>query len=109
MDDSERSGGGASPKFEVVPLVAVRGGVLRTVPSGFQLVKRQAHPLALAGVGALLRAWLVPGLYAEALPQAEVVLVRDVFEATEGTTTYFLHQPSPIGGRLSVGVGYEFP
>ncbi|MDF2697713.1 MAG: hypothetical protein K0S65_6096, partial [Labilithrix sp.] len=96
-------------QFEIVPLVAVRGGVLRTVPSGFQLVKRQAHPLALAGVGALLRAWLAPHFYAEALPQAEVVLIRDVFEATEGRTIYFLHQPSAVGARLSVGVGYEFP
>jgi hypothetical protein len=97
------------PALELVPQLAFRGGVLRTVPSGFQLVKRQAHPLALAGIGALLRAWVAPHFYAEALPQAEIVLVRDVFEATEGRTTYFLHQPSAVGGRLELGLGYEFP
>jgi len=96
-------------KVEIFPVVTVRGGVLRTMPRGFQLVKAEVHPMALAGAGALLRAPLAPQLYAEALPQAEVALIRDVFHASEARTTYFLHQPSLLGARLTVGFGYEFP
>lgn len=98
-----------SAKLELIPVLAFRGGVLRTVPSGFQLVKAAAHPMALAGAGALLRASLAPHVHVELLPQAEVALVRDVFEATEGKRTFVLHQPSALGARLSVGIGYEFP
>ena len=96
-------------QLELVPLLAVRGGVLRTTPSGFQLVKAETHPMALVGVGVLLRALLAPHLYAEALPQAEVALVRDVFQAGEGKTIYLLHQPSAVAARLAIGIGYEFP
>ncbi len=95
--------------FEIVPVLAARAGVLRTTPSGFQVVNAQAHPMALAGVGALLRASLGAHLHAEALPQAELALVRDVFQAGEGRTTYLLHQPSIVAARLTVGIGYEFP
>ena len=94
---------------ELIPLAAVRGGVLRTLPSGFQLVKAEARPMALVGLGALVRVELLPNVYAEALPQAEVVLIRDVFQASEARTTYFLHQPSLVGARLTLGLGYEFP
>ncbi|MBX3216094.1 MAG: hypothetical protein KF850_28900 [Labilithrix sp.] len=95
--------------LELVPVVALRAGVLRTAPSGFQVVKAEAHPMAFAGLGTLLRASLAPRLHAEVMPQAELVLVRDVFQATEGRTTYRLHQPSYVGARLTIGIGYEFP
>ena len=96
-------------KVDLTPVVTFRGGVLRTSPSGFQLVKAEARPMALAGIGALVRVSLAPRLYGEALPQAELPLIRDVFQASEARTTYFLHQPSAVGARVSVGVGYEFP
>ena len=95
--------------IELVPVFTFRGGILRTVPRGFQLVKAEVHPMALVGVGALVRAPLARQLYLEALPQAEVALVRDVFQASEARTTFFLHQPSLLAARLTIGVGYEFP
>lgn len=96
-------------KVELVPVLALRGGILRTAPSGFQLVKAAARPMALAGGGVLVRAPLAPRVHFEILPQAEVALVRDVFEATEGRRTFRLHQSSLLGARLTVGISYEFP
>ena len=95
-------------RFDVIPTIAARGALLRVLPTGFSAVRDEHRWMTPAGAGALLRMRLVGRLFMEALPEVEVVFVRDAFGVREGDKLYHVHRPSPVAGRVSLGLGWAF-
>ncbi|OJY24531.1 MAG: hypothetical protein BGO98_16620 [Myxococcales bacterium 68-20] len=98
-----------SDRFELIPTLGARGGLLHTSPTGFPVVKNETRATMLAGAGVLVRARLGQHLFAEALPEVEAVLVRDRLRIRDGDKLYHVFRASPFEARLSLGLGYEFP
>ncbi len=95
-------------RFDVIPTIAARGALLRVLPTGFSAFRDEHRWMTPAGAGALLRMRLVGRLFAEALPEVEAVFVRDAFRVREGDKLYHVHRPSPVAGRVSLGLGWAF-
>jgi len=96
-------------QVELIPTIGARAGWIRNLPSGLRDVDNSIRPTLLIGAGALVRIKLGAHLFAEALPELEVVVVRDRLRIGAGDKLYSVHRPSLFEGRLSLGVGYEFP
>jgi hypothetical protein len=97
-----------SERFELIPTLGVRGGLLRSSPAGFPVVKNETRATMFAGPGVLVRARIGRHLFAEALPEIEAVVVRDRLQIRDGDKLYYVHRAGPIEARLLVGIGYEF-
>jgi len=95
------------PRVELSLTTALRAGVIRTSSTGFAVVRSETSAALLAGPGVLIRAKLAPHLFAEALPEIDGILIRDQFRIRDGEKLD-IHRPAPFGGRLSLGLGYEF-
>ena len=95
-------------RFELIHMVGVRGGWLRTSPTGFRLVQNETRAMALAGPGVLVRARLTSHLFAELLPELELVAVRDRLQILHGDKLNNVHRPSLFEARVALGISYEF-
>jgi len=92
---------------EVIATAALRAGAIRVLPDGFAVVEREARAAVVGGPGALVRTRLAPHVFLEALPELDVVFIRDTFEIRDGAQVP-IHRPNPLAARLSLGFGYEF-
>ena len=97
-----------SGRVELVPHVALRGGVLRLTPIGFSLVQSTARGVGFVGAGMLARLRVAPHVLVEALPELHVALVRDEIQVVDAGKLYHVHRAGPVEGRLSIGLSYEF-
>ena len=97
-----------SSRFELIPTLGARLGLIHNSPRGFQAVHQQVRPTVLAGPGVLVRVEVARSLFVEALPEIEGIFHREGFSIREDAKLYHVHRPSAVEGRLSVGIGYEF-
>lgn len=97
-----------SGSVELVPHVALRGGVLRLTPIGFSLVQSTARGVGSVGAGMLARLRVAPHVLVEVLPELQAVLVRDQIQVVDAGKLYHVHRAAPVEGRLSIGLSYEF-
>ncbi len=97
-----------TPRFELIPNVDLRGGLIRTSARGLRTVESDDRTVVLAGLGVLARAKLGQGFFAEVLPEVAAVFFRRQFQIRGGGPLYDVHRVGAVEARLSLGLGYEF-
>ncbi len=97
-----------SAKAELVPVIAVRGGIMSIDAKGFPVVRSAPRPIGFAAIGVLGRYALGRNVRLEVMPDVRIPFVRDEFQLRERTQLYRIHRPSLVETRLSVGIGWEF-
>lgn len=95
-------------RFELIPTVGARAGLIRTVPVEFAAVPNDTGMMTAVGPGVLVRAELSRSFFFEGLFDAELILLRDRFQILEGDKLHRIHEPSAFGARLALGFAYEF-
>jgi hypothetical protein len=96
-------------RFELIPMLSARGGWVRNLPESLADVRNGIRWTMLTGPGVLVRAKLGAHWFAEALPELEVVVIRDRLQIETEDKLYRFPRPSLFEARLSLGIGYEFP
>jgi hypothetical protein len=83
--------------------------VIHAPSSGFaRSFGNETRAIVLAGPGVLGRIRLVSNLFLEALPEVELVFIRDDFQGVDAGKLYRAHRAHPIDVRVSFGIGYDF-
>jgi len=111
IDGSARVGLQAlrSDRFELIPTLGARAGVIRAPSSGFsRSFGNETRAIVLAGPGVLGRVRLAGNVFLEALPELEIVFIRDDFQGVDRGKLYSVHRARPADVRLAFGIGYDF-
>jgi len=95
-------------RFELVPLLEVRGGVLTGHASGFPSTYDAARLVGVVAAGALARIPFGSAFAVELLPDVRVPFAHDTFAVREGGKLIRVHSTASVEGRLSIGVGWSF-
>jgi hypothetical protein len=95
-------------RFELIPTAGARVGLIRTVPIDFAAGQNDTRVIPSVGLGVLVRAKLRHSVFVEGLLDVELILLRDRFQVLEGDKLHRIHEPSAFGGRLSMGLAYDF-
>src|SRR5690606_30359765 len=95
--------------LELIPMIDARVGVIHAPSRGYtRSLESETRGAVLAGAGVLARVEIVRRLFLEALPEVELVVVREDFQVIDNGQLYGLHRAKPLAARLALGFGYEF-
>lgn len=95
-------------RFDLVPTLGGRVGLLQTSASGFKVPLDDASIVATVGPGVVARAKLGSPITLEAFLDGELVLRRDRYQVIEGDKLHHIHEPHLLGVRLGLGLAYDF-